>query len=112
MNLLSDIKNFEDFCEITFHKFLNRTKRIIYLQNCKLKEELKKNLKVADPFVESSIEVSFIKAWNSNTTTVLLTFNLQEQPYATHVPGQLLYTKKKSFISIHMSYKWQIIFVT
>ena len=32
LNLLSDIKKFEDFpCEISFHKFLNQNKGIIYL---------------------------------------------------------------------------------
>ena len=35
LNLVSDIKKFDDFsCEITFHKFLNQTKGVIYLQNC------------------------------------------------------------------------------
>ena len=37
--LFSDIEKFEDFsCEIIFHKFLNQTKRIIYLQNCEIIE--------------------------------------------------------------------------
>ena len=46
LNLLSDIKKLEDFsCKITFHKFLNQTKRIIYIQNCEFNEELKKNFK-------------------------------------------------------------------
>ena len=45
LNLLSDIKKFENFsCEINFHKYLNQTKGIIYIQNYKFKEELKKNL--------------------------------------------------------------------
>ena len=45
LNLLSDIKIFENFsCEILFHKILNRTKRIIYLQNCEFNEELKRTL--------------------------------------------------------------------
>ena len=39
LNLLSDVKNFENFCEITFHNFLNQIKGIIYLQNCKFIEE-------------------------------------------------------------------------
>ena len=29
LNLLSDFKKFEDFCEITFHHLLNQTKEII-----------------------------------------------------------------------------------
>ena len=32
VNLLSDIRKFEEFCEITFHNFLNQNKGIIYLQ--------------------------------------------------------------------------------
>ena len=40
LNLLSIISNFEDFsCEIIFHKFLNQTRGIIYLQNCKFYED-------------------------------------------------------------------------
>ena len=42
LNLISNIKNFEDFsCEITFHKILSQTKGIIYLQNCGFNEEFK-----------------------------------------------------------------------
>ena len=44
--LISDIEKFEDLaCENTFHKFLDQTKGMIYIQNCKFNEELKKNCK-------------------------------------------------------------------
>ena len=62
LNLLSDIKRFEDFCEITFHKFLNQTKGIIYLQICEFNEEFKRTLKEAYPFTENAIEASFIQS--------------------------------------------------
>ena len=89
LNLLSDIKKFEDFsCEITFHKFLNQTKGIIYLQNCEFNEEFKRTLKEAYPFIENAFEASFIKSKNSNSTAVLLNFNLQEHPYTLYIPGQ------------------------
>ena len=89
LNLLSDIKKFEDFsCEITFHKLLNQTKGIIYLQNCEFNEEFKRTLKEAYPFIENAIETSFIKSKKSNATAVLLTFNLQEQPYNLYIPGR------------------------
>ena len=50
LNFFSNIKKFEDFpCEITFQIFLNQTKGIIYLQNCELNEDLKKNSKRSVP---------------------------------------------------------------
>ena len=62
LNLLSDTKKLEDFsCEITFRKIINRTKWIIYLQNCKCNEECKRTLKEAYPLIENAIETSFIK---------------------------------------------------
>ena len=47
LNLLADIKKLEDFsCEITFHKFLNQTERITYIQNCRFDKRFgKKTLK-------------------------------------------------------------------
>ena len=43
VNLLSDIKMFEYFSyEIAFHKLINQNKGIIYIQGCKLNEDLKK----------------------------------------------------------------------
>ena len=33
-------------------------------------------------------EASFIKSRNSKTAAVILTFNLQEQPYNIYIPGQ------------------------
>ena len=39
-------KKFEDFyCEITFHKFWNQTKGIIFLEYCKFNEEFEMNSK-------------------------------------------------------------------
>ena len=76
LNILYEIKKFEDFCEITFHNFLNQTKGIFDLQNCKINEELKKKLKEEHPFIENSIEASFIKSTNSKTTAVLLILKL------------------------------------
>ena len=73
LNLLSNIKKVEDFsCENIFHNLLNQTKEIIYLQNCEINEDLKKNLKEADPFIENAIEASFRKSRNSNTKAVSL----------------------------------------
>ena len=86
---MSDIKNFEDFhCEITFHKFLKQTKGIIYLQNCEINEEFKRSLKEAYTFIQDVVEASFINSKNSKATPVLITFNLQEQPYTIYIPGQ------------------------
>ena len=45
LNLLRDFKKFEDFCEITFHKFLNQTKGIMYLENSEFNEEIDYNPK-------------------------------------------------------------------
>ena len=88
LNLLSNIKKFEDFsCEISFHKFLSQTKGIIYIQICEFNEEFKRTLKETYPFIGIAIEESFIKSKNSNVTAVLLTFNLQEQPYTLYIPG-------------------------
>jgi len=91
LNLLSDMKKFEDFyCEITFHKILNRTKGYIYKQNCELNKELKEKLKEAYLFIENAIEASFIMSRNSSTSAVLLTFNLQEPPYIIYIPTLLI----------------------
>ena len=88
LSLLSNIKTFEDFSyEITFRKFLNQIKVIIYLQNCDFNEELKK-LKEACPLIENAIDASFIKSNNTNTTAVLLTFSLQEHRYTVYNPAQ------------------------
>ena len=82
LNLLSDIKKFEDFpCEITFHKFLNQTEWIIYLQNCEFNEEFKGSLKETYTFIKDAAEASFINSKNSKALPVLITFNLKEQPY-------------------------------
>ena len=87
LSLLSDIKRFEDFsCKITFHKFLNQTKGIVYLQNCEFNTQFEKSLKEVYLFIENVIESSFIKSMNCNTTAVLLTFNIQIQSYT--IPGQ------------------------
>ena len=89
INLLSIIERFEDFSyEITLSKFLNQTKRIIYLQNCEFNEEFKRTLKEAYPFIGSAIKACFIKSKNFNITAVFLTLNLQEQQYTLYIPGQ------------------------
>ena len=42
LNLLEDIKKFEDFsCKITFEFFLGQTKRNIYIQNCEFNNQEK-----------------------------------------------------------------------
>ena len=51
-------------------------------------KNLEKTLKQAYLFIKNTIQESFIKSRNSNTTTVLRTFNLQEQPYTIYFPGQ------------------------
>ena len=42
LNLLYELKKFKHFCGITFHKFLNQTKGIIYIQNRKFSKKLEK----------------------------------------------------------------------
>ena len=87
LNLLSDIEKFEDFsCDINFHNFVNQTNGFIYLQNCKFNEEFDRTLKEACPIIENAIEASFIKSKNSNASAVILTYNLQEQPYTLYIP--------------------------
>ena len=50
LNLLSNVKQFEEFsCEITFHKFVNQNKGIIYIQKSEFNELEKKTLKEAYP---------------------------------------------------------------
>ena len=68
LNLLCDIKKFEDICEMTFHNFLKQTKGIIYLQNCEFNEEFTRSLKEAYPFNENVIEASLIKSKKSNAS--------------------------------------------
>ena len=109
LNLLSDVEKFEDFCEITFHKFLKQTDGINYLQNCKFNEKFKRTLKEAYTFIEDAVKASFIKSKNSNATTVLLIFNLQEQPYTLHIPGQpsdtAVYKNRTRPMVCHKCYK-------
>ena len=46
LNLLSDFKKFEESsCEISSHKFLNLTKRIIYIENYAFNKEFEKKIK-------------------------------------------------------------------
>ena len=59
------------------------------MQNCKANEEFEeKKLKEEFSFIENAVEASFFRSRNSNTTAVLFTFNLQENPYNIYIPGQ------------------------
>ena len=57
-------------------------KTVISLKN------LKKTLKAEYSFIENITEASFIKSRNPNTAAVLVTFNLQEQPWKIYILGQ------------------------
>ena len=58
----------------------------------------------------NAVEASIIKSWNSNTTAVLLTYHLQEQPCQNYIAGQpsdtTVYKYQDRFID--MSYLQQI----
>ena len=90
LNLLPDIKKIEDFCEHTFHKFVNKTKGISYIQNWDfIKDFLAQNYpRRSVSFHLKQNEASLFKFRSFNTTAVLLTFNQQEQPYNIYIPGQ------------------------
>ena len=51
-------------------------------------KNLRRKLKEEYSFIEIAVGESFIKSWNLSTKAVLLTFNLQEQPYNIYIPGQ------------------------
>ena len=88
-NQLLSINNFEDLtCEISFHNFLNQTKGIIYIQNYELNDKFKESLEYKQPCIRVVVEARFSKPRNTNTTAVLLTFNLTKTPDTGTVPEE------------------------
>ena len=71
-----------------FSQIFKSNERKYFPTNYEFTEEFKITLKEAYLFIENAIEVSFIKSKNSNAKAVLLTFNLQEQPFTLYIPAQ------------------------
>ena len=91
--------------------FLNKTKENIYIKNCEIIGEFEKqNLEEEHPFIENAVEAILIKSREPNTTAVLLTFNLHEQPYNIFIPGEpsdtAVYEYQNQQIICHKCYKY------
>ena len=108
------IKKIEELSHLTDIKKSLKTKGILCIRNCELNEDLKKKiLKEENPFIENAFEASLINFRKLNTTAVLLTFNLQEQPCyvitVTNTKTQKQYADENGFAenAKRRPQKWQ-----
>ena len=75
-------------CKVEYHKYMNQSKGLIYIQAFDFTKEFVNDLKSEYPEIEEAIEAKFIRSRYENTTPVLLTFNLLEPPYSLYIPGE------------------------
>ena len=69
-------------CKISFHRFLNQSKRIIYIQQFQFSDQIKENLFEAYSEIQEAEVGTLIKPWCEGTTAILLTFNRMRTPYS------------------------------
>jgi len=78
----------EQSCKVTYHKFLNQSKGIMYIRHFDFTEEFKESLKEEYPFIIEAEAATFIRTRYEGSTAILLTFNLISPPYSLYIPGE------------------------